>query len=178
MWLHLNSTAPCAMPSVMWPLPLKSDFFNTNQCTHNNVNQCCSHPPQCKLSAWHFPLLSVIMRANYFPIMITQWGGSYQNKSVVFFLPQIVALAVSSPVHCDSVGSTYGLCGLSWYGFFSPNSFVFLLFLSLTVVLQARLLSVTVATDFAHCHRVNPVIGYVASVYGESDCLLAPPCGF
>jgi len=42
--------------------------------------------------------------------------------------------------------------------------------LSLTVLLQVRLLSVTVATDF-----VNPVIGYVASVYGEGDCLPAPP---
>jgi len=49
-------------------------------------------------------------------------------------------------------------------------SLYFSLSLSLTVLLQVRLLSVTVATDF-----VNPVIGYVASVYGEGDCLSAPP---
>ncbi len=77
--------------------------FNIWQCAHNNVNQCLAHPPQCKLSAWHFPLLSVIMRANYFPIMITQWGGSYQNKSVP--PPNSNALAVLFPVHCDSNGS-------------------------------------------------------------------------
>lgn len=84
--------------------------LNIWQCFHNSVNQCHSHPPQCKLSAWHFPLLSVIMRANYFPIMITQWGGSYQNKSVTPAPPpppkKSYALAVLFPVHCDSDGST------------------------------------------------------------------------
>ncbi len=148
--------------------------FNIWQCAHNNVNQSRAHPPQCKLSAWHFPLLSVIMHANYFPIMITQWGGSYQIKVcppkkitrwLIFSLFIVIVMAALKD---------YGVC--TDMAFFPK--FLFLLFLSLTVVPQARLLSITVTTDFAHCGRVNPVTGYVASVYGEDDCLPARPHGF
>ncbi len=69
----------------------------------------------------------------------------------------------------------YGVC--TDMAFF-PHVFIHSFSLSLTVVPQARLLSITVATDFAHCGRVNPVTGYVASVYGEDDCLPARPHGF
>lgn len=46
-------------------------------------------------------------------------------------------------------------------------------FSSMSLEPQDRFLSVTVATDFPHCGCANPVIGSVACVYGNNDCVLS-----